>query len=298
MKVSNLVLLSGVGLLGSYIIDRLSQSAVAVPTIEGSVVIITGASSGIGRAYAVAFARRGARVVLAARRAELLEEVRQEIEPYAADVLVVPTDVTDADQLQALVNKTRGSFGRIDILVNNAGLPLGGPLHTNSPKAIRDTLNVNLTGAITLTSLCLPIMLAQRSGTIVNMASVAGGIGAPFYSVYGVTKHGLIAFSKTLRRELDGTGIGVVSVMPTWTATDMISPEAQNFMVDSSAQVDSPDFVAERTIEGLLRGEREIYFGGSKLRSGFWLERHLPALMDLYFRLTTTPENIALSRGE
>src|SRR4051794_8831628 len=130
MKVSNLVLLGGAGLLGSYIIDRLLQSAIPVPTIAGGVVLITGASSRIGRAYAVAFARRGARVVLAARREELLEDVRREIEPYAADVLVVPTDVTDADQLQALVNKTRDRFGRIDILVNNAGLPLGGPLHT------------------------------------------------------------------------------------------------------------------------------------------------------------------------
>ena len=140
-------------------------------------------------------------------------------------------------------------------------------------------------------------MLAQRSGRIVNVSSILGGNAIPFYSVYAVTKHGLIAFSKVLRRELDGTGIGVVTVVPSWTSTDMILPDAQKMMIESGTNVDSPDFVAERTIEGLLQGEREIYFGGPKLRAGFWFERHLPALMDIYYRLTTTPDHIAMSRG-
>jgi short-subunit dehydrogenase len=297
MRFRGWLLLGGLSMAGRYLIKQLSHATLPPFTIENSVVIITGASSGIGRAYATAFAKRGAKVVLAARREELLEEVRREIEPYAADVLVVPTDVTDNDQLQALVNATRDRFGRIDILVNNAGVPLGGPLHTIPQKVINNTINVNLTSAIMLTTLVLPKMLAQRSGRIVNISSILGGIAIPYYSVYAVTKHGLMAFAKTLRRELDGTGVGVVSVMPTWTATEMVSSEAQKTLLESGSGVDSPDFVAERTIEGLLHGETDIYFGGTQMRTAHFLERHFPALMDVYFRITTTPNRIASSRG-
>src|SRR5512142_1820049 len=201
---------------GYWLAQRLQPKPIPV-AIESSVVLITGASSGIGRAYAHAFAHRGAKIVLAARRAEKLEAVRMEIAPYAAEVLIIPTDVTDSAQLQSLVDTTLQRFGRIDILINNAGITSGGPLHTIPPALIRRTIDLNLSSAVCLTNLCLPSMLVQGKGWIVNVASGFGAVAVPYAVAYSASKYGLIAFSNALRRELDGTGVRVVSVLPYWT---------------------------------------------------------------------------------
>jgi short-subunit dehydrogenase len=297
MKSLRWLTLATLGLAGGYWLTQRTQAKLAPGDLKNKVVLITGASSGIGRALAVAFAQRGAKLVLAARRVEMLEAARNEIVPYAADVLIVPTDVTDESQLQSLVDTTLQRFGRIDVLVNNAGVPSGGQLHTIPLKAIRNTLNVNLDGAIMLTSLCLPSMLAQRSGHIINISSIIGLIAFPYYSVYGVTKHGLRDFSTFLRRELDGTGVKVMSVMPSWTATELVPDLMQQSMQNAGTPMDTAEYVAERVVDGLLQGQNDIYFGDLKMRIGFWLERHFPTLMSLYLKATMTPKDIQLSRG-
>jgi short-subunit dehydrogenase len=297
MKLSRWLLMGSAVSLAGWMLSRYSHSPISAVEVRDSVVLITGASSGIGRAFAIAFARRGAKVVLAARRVELLEAVREEILPFAADVLVVLTDVTDPLQLQALVEATLKQYNRIDVLINNAGVPSGGLLHTIPHKVIAQTVATNLTAAVTLTHMVLPTMLSQQSGWIINISSILGGIGFPFYSVYSTTKHGLVAFSNILRRELDGTGVGVISVMPSWTDTDMMAPDVQKSMNAAGITIDTASHVAERTIEGMFDGKTDIYFGGLKMRMGFWLERHFPAMMDWYFRATMTPQHIAMSRG-
>jgi short-subunit dehydrogenase len=262
--------------------------------LNQAVVIITGASSGIGRAYALAFARRGARVILAARRAELLEEVRAEIATYAADVLCVPTDVNDDAQLEHLVQTALERYGRIDILINNAGVVIQGMLQNHDPKRVREMVNTNLAAAINLTRLCLAPMLAQRSGVIMNVSSVGGAVPNASVPAYAATKAGLNAFSSALRRQLEGTGVRVVTVLPAYTDTDMLSPVIQDYVRDLGLTVDTPHYVAERTIDALLKGEQEIWFGGFTTRAFAWLERHLPFVSTLVQRSLITPEVIAL----
>lgn len=270
------------------------QSRLVLPK---SVVVITGASSGIGRAYANAFARRGAKVVLAARRAELLETVCAEIAPYAADVLAVPTDVTDDTQLQTLVDTTLNRFGQIDVLVNSAGIDASGPLHNIPPDRIRRMIDTNLSSVLCLIGLCLPSMLARGSGRIINVASVAGAIATPYYAPYSASKQGIVALSDALRRELYGTGIEVISVLPYWTYTEIITPEIASTLIESGYKIDSPEHVAQHTIEGLADGKREIYFGGLTTRAAIWLERHFPALMSVVWRAQVTPSFIETSRA-
>ncbi len=297
MKLSRWLTIGGTVIGGYWLLQRLQPQASPL-ILNGSVVLITGASSGIGRAFAHAFARCGANVVLAARRADMLETVRQEIAQYGVESLVVPTDVSDLRQLEALVAATLDRFGRIDVLVNNAGITASGPVHTVSIDRLRQAIDVNLAAAICLTNLVLPSMLARGAGRIVNISSGLGAVAMPFFSAYSATKHGLIAFSDALRRETEGTGVGVVSVLPTWTQSEMVPPAFAQALRQMGFPVDTAEMVAEGAVEGLLDGKPEFIFGGLKARLGIWLERHFPPLMTLYWRATLTPEFIALSRGE
>lgn len=293
MRFVRWLVLGGLGGFGAYWLRRYLRPEHSPLILNESAVLITGASSGLGRAFANSFARRGAKIALAGRRAELLDEVAQEIAPYAADVLVVPTDLTEPAQLLTLVEKTLAQFGWIDVLINNAGLWLSGPLHTAPVDRINDMITVNLTAAVALTRLCLPAMLSRRSGRIVNVASAAGAFAIPLTTAYTASKHGLLGFSKALHRELEGTGVTVIDVLPFWVRTDLFTPRIAEWLESGLVPVDNPHYVAERTIDGILKGERQIAFGGAPMRSAIWLDRHFPALMDLFWRATITPETIA-----
>jgi short-subunit dehydrogenase len=264
----------------------------SVVTLNGAVVVITGASSGIGRAYAEAFAKRGARLVLAARRSELLDEVRLAIEPYTADVITMLTDVTNVADLRRLFEQTMQHFGRIDVLINNAGYDVGGSLYSISLEDIRTMVRTNLEAPIALTQLMLPIMLAQRAGKIVNVSSIAGRIAQAGSTPYSSSKHGLMGFSDGLRRELFGTGVDVITVLPSWTRTDLVTPEIR----ERVGKIDEPAIIAERTIEGMLRGEHEIVFGDFLTRFGVFIERHCPALVDVYWRSELSPQYLETIR--
>lgn len=256
----------------------------SVMVLEGKVVIITGASSGIGRELALAFAQQGARIVLAARRPERLEAVRREIEPYADEVLIVPTDVADDSQLKKLIQTTLDQFGRIDVLVNNAGITHSGFLHDQDSARIREMVDVNLTAAMCLTQQVLPQMLIQRQGYIVNIGSIASRLPAPLFSSYSATKFGLAGFSDSLRRELKGTGIRVLLALPSWTRTDMLREEWATGFQYLQFPIENADEVANEIVEHLVQGEREIVFGGTWALIAISLERHLPRAMNLYWR--------------
>jgi len=277
------ILGGGVGAAGAWL-WRYLQPEHSPLVLEHAVVVITGASGGIGRAYAHTFAKQGCRIVLAARRADALEEVRTEIAPYAADVLVVPTDVRDDDALGRLVQTTLDAFGQIDILINNAGVTQHGMLHRESPQDIRALVDTNLASAMALTALALPSMLARGSGWIVNLASVAGHTDFPFYIVYAPVKRGLISFGDTLRRQLDGTGVHVLNVMPSYTTTAMVTPSVMAWVKSMDMAVDTPETIAEKTLDALLKNRKELLFGGLLLRGGLFLQRHFPRLADILGR--------------
>lgn len=293
MKRSHRLLWSGVIAGGLYWLARYFQPRHSPLVLDGEVVFITGASSGIGRALAFAFARRGARLVLVARTVEQLEAVRREVEPYTTAVLVIPTDLTDAQQMEHAVELALTTFGRIDVLVNNAGLVAAGRLQNQDPATLRRLIDVDLWAPVRLTQLVLPAMLAARHGTIVNVGSSFSRVSMPLFTPYVAAKAGLASFTDALRREVDGTGVHALLVLPGWAHTDLLPPKVEDYLERQGLRIEHPDEVAERTILGLLRGEPEIVMGGTVEKLGMLVERYAPGLLRLYWRLRLTPEWVA-----
>jgi NAD(P)-dependent dehydrogenase (short-subunit alcohol dehydrogenase family) len=210
--------------------------------LTGQVALITGASRGIGRATALRLAQAGATLALAARTEPDLLSVAETVRVAGTEVLVIPTDVTSDQQLEALVHTILGRFGHLDIIVNNAG---GGPPRTPVVKArITDwewTLRTNLWATMVLTKLVLPSMIERKSGTIINICSLAGLSGKAGEAAYAAAKFGIRGFSQSLFEEVREYGIKVSTICPGYVDTAMIPP---NRRVDRSRML-SPEDVAE-----------------------------------------------------
>ncbi|WP_068177017.1 SDR family oxidoreductase [Mycobacterium sp. UM_CSW] len=190
---------------------------------ENKVVLVTGASRGIGEAVALAFATQGARLVLAARSAERLGDVAEAVSALGSQALAVPTDVTSHDAVVALVDAAIQRFGRIDVLVNNAGIGRVGAVESaDFSDNVRDTLQASLFGLVDVTQQVLPTMHRQRSGAIVNMSSVMGRKAFARFGSYAVVMHAVSAVSDALRQELAGSNIRVSVIYPALTATDLL----------------------------------------------------------------------------
>ncbi len=180
------------------------------------IVIITGASTGIGRATAIAFARAGARVALAARSADALHQLADELGgPERA--IAIPTDVSDSVRCGRLIDRTVAHFGGLDILVNNAGMVVSGMFEHLQPEDMERQYAVNFFGAVHCARAALPHLKASR-GVILNISSVAGLIGTPTASAYSSSKAALNAWSRALWVELRPYGVGVVTVCPYFTS--------------------------------------------------------------------------------
>jgi short-subunit dehydrogenase len=188
--------------------------------VRGGVVVVTGASSGIGEASALRFARAGARVVLAARRLDRLDALAERIGSHGGEARAVRCDVTEAADVTNLVERTLGDLGRCDVLVNNAGIPGGGPFRDLTPERIERIVGVNLLGVMLVTKAFLPAMLERARGHVVNVSSIAGRFATPGSSVYGATKHGVVAFGESLHYELKPLGVLVTTVNPGFTRTE------------------------------------------------------------------------------
>ncbi|MBB5234971.1 SDR family NAD(P)-dependent oxidoreductase [Deinococcus budaensis] len=224
-----------------------ASSAAAAAQRGGRVVVLTGASSGIGRATAQELAARGERLVLAARRAEDLAALARTLDPSGSRVIAVPTDVTrDADR-RALIAAAEAHFGQVDVLVNNAGVTVERGWWWDDPDPLR-VLRVNLEAPVELTRLVLPQMRTRRSGHIVNIGSVAGR--AATNGMYSASKFGLRGFSLGLRRELRGTGVQVSLVSPGFVKSEMTA--------SARLPMPGPEVVA-RAVAGVLdRPRREV----------------------------------------
>ena len=188
--------------------------------LRGAVAVVTGASSGIGEATAVALAQRGARVVLAARRTDRLGSLADRIVRAGGRALAVPCDVTDPHDLRTLRGVVEEALGPVDILVNNAGIPGGGEFAELDDDQIRRVVEVNLLGVMYGTRVFLPSMLARGHGHVVNIASLAGRFATPGASVYTATKHGVVAFSESVNYEVEGRTVHVTAVNPGFVATE------------------------------------------------------------------------------
>ena len=189
----------------------------------GSVVVITGAGSGIGQATAEAFAKRGVRLVLAARSKPALEAVAETCRAFGSEVLVVPTDVTDAAAVKTLAERALEFAGRIDVWVSNVGVGAVGAFHETPIEAHEQVLRANLLGHFNDAHAVLPIFLRQDRGTFINMISVGGFASIPFAASYSASKFGLKGFSEALRGELvNHPNIHVCDIYPTFVDTPAI----------------------------------------------------------------------------
>jgi clavulanate-9-aldehyde reducatase len=192
--------------------------------LGGKAVAITGASSGIGEATALALAREGASVALGARRRDRIEALAQRIEEETgATAVALEVDVSDEAQARAFVAGAAERLGRLDVLINNAGLMLLGPVESGDPDDWRRMVDVNLLGLLYCTHEALPIMRAQGSGDIVNISSVAGRFARAGSAVYNLTKFGVNAFTEGLRQEVTEDGIRVIVIEPGFVATELQS---------------------------------------------------------------------------
>ncbi len=234
--------------------------------IEDSVIVITGASSGIGRATALEFAKRRASLFLAARRAEVLEELALECNRLGGRAIAFPTDVTDENQVQALAKGAIATFGRLDVWVNNAAVTMFARFEEAPSEAYRRVIETNLFGYIHGARAALPLFREQGSGVLINVASVAGVAAQPYTSAYCVSKFGIRGLSSSLRMELKLDGVNDIQVCTVLPATidTPIFQHGANFSGRKAKAMD-PVYAAEDVAEAIVdltqRPQREIIVG-------------------------------------
>jgi NADP-dependent 3-hydroxy acid dehydrogenase YdfG len=222
-----------------------------VGQLDGKVAAITGASSGIGQATALAIVAEGGSVTLAARRGERIADLAERIVAAGGNAVAIETDITDEAQANAFVEGTHRELGRLDILVNNAGVMLLGPVAGAPTEQWRQMIDVNLLGLLYCTHAALPIMGSAGSGDIVNVASVAGRIAAMGSGVYNMTKWGVVGFSEALRQECALAGVRVTAIEPGWVDTELqghnehpLVVERMNEMIKAIDKILEPEDVA------------------------------------------------------
>jgi short-subunit dehydrogenase len=245
----------------------------AAPALTGEVAIVTGASSGIGAATARELGRRGATVVLAARRVGLLDAQVRSILQAGGEATAIPADLADPGDVTMLAKRTLAAFGRVDVLVNNAGAFWSRPLASSPPDQITGLVQVNLLGAMLLTRAVLPGMLERRHGAVISVCSLSGRVAME--PVYSATKYGLRGFSLALRRQLAGTGVSVSLVSPGNINTEMTR--------HVTARMPEPSLVAT-AIADLVRHPRREVIVPARHYAIAWLEQLLPTLADLLHR--------------
>ena len=237
--------------------------------IDGSVILITGASSGIGAATARAASRAGAKLVLAARREDRITRLADEL----GDAVAVRCDVTDAAQVVALVTSALDAFGRIDVVVNNAGQGLQAGIEQLSLDDFRAVLELNLVAPLAVMQAVLPTMRAQGSGTIVNVSSGTTFADVPGTGGYVASKIALERLSAVARNELEGTGVTVSTMIPFATDTEFLSSikagRSDAEAMTAGAVFDTPEQVADAILELIASGDARAdlvpaAYGGSR----------------------------------
>jgi short-subunit dehydrogenase len=258
--------------------------------IAGKVIVVTGASSGIGRATALALAQQKARLVLAARREPLLEELLQEIKNGGGQAEKLALDLRDPGNVREMIETAHRLFGRIDVLINNAGSGYFGTVERTPPDIVREIFRLNFEAPLLASQLVIPIMRGQGSGHIINISSIGGRRGLPLSGVYCASKFALHGLNETLRLELKDSGIDVSIVHPASTRSEFHERVHRG---DVSAEfktmgsVQTAEAVAQSIVRCIRRPRPEV-FPNRLGRMVVWANTFAPSIVDKimipYFR--------------
>lgn len=229
--------------------------------LDNKVVVLTGATGGIGQEIARQLAARGSRIALTGRNREKLEALQKELEQKGAKIIATEADLTKAEDRSKLVEQTEQNFGEIDILINNAGSQHMALFQTMEPEAIVSLFQTNLLAPILLVRELLPAMIDRGQGQLVNIGSTFGSIGFAGYTTYSASKFALRGFSEALRRELTGTGVGVTYIAPRGTKTALNSDALYKVSKKLGFHFDKPEDVASQIVRAIELERKELFVG-------------------------------------
>ena len=242
---------------------------------KNKVVLITGASSGIGKQTAIEFAKLGSNIILVARTKNKLEQVENQLKQFNVITLVCPCDVSKKEQVENMSKIVLKKFNSVDILINNAGFAIYGSVFDLSIDEIESQMETNYFGMIYCTKLFLPLMIKQKSGHIVNVASVAASFGLPGISSYCASKFAMLGFSEGLKHELSGTGVGITVVSPIMVKTEFFDHPSFEKMPKYSPTSLNPKTVAKAIVKAANSSRLEI-ITPSVVRVAVWLKHTFP----------------------
>jgi short-subunit dehydrogenase len=251
-------------------------------SLSDKVILITGASSGIGHATAIALARERVKLVLVARRENLLMALAEQVRSAGSAAMVLPLDLRQPDQVKKMIHSTLDHFGRIDVLVNNAAFGYYGTVENTPHEVVREIFDLNFEAPLVALQLVIPVMRAQGGGHIINMSSVAGKRGLPLTGIYCATKFALHGISEALRVEMKGSGIEVSIICPAATHTEFganIRRGDVNQNFKSMGHIQSAEEVARSVVQCMKEPKAEVYpYRTSKLL--VWVNAIAPSLVD------------------
>lgn len=258
------------------------------------VVWITGASSGIGEALAYEFNKKGANVILSARRVKELERVKENCENAEETVRILPLDLAEQETFPQKVQEAKDFFGTVDMLINNGGVSQRAYAVNSTMESIRHIMEVNFFGSVALTKELLPTMIEQKSGYIVVISSVMGKIGTRYRSAYAASKHALHGWFDCLRQEVYDDNIDVSLVCPGYIKTN-VSKNAltadgskYNKMEDGQKKAMPPEEFAKKLLPNLAQKKPEIYIGGTEILSIYVRRLSLRLLNKILRRVKVT----------
>jgi len=246
---------------------------------KNKVVLITGASSGIGKETAIEFAKLGANIVLVARRKDKLEQVANELKEFHVSTLVCQCDVSKKDQVKEMSKTVLEKFDSVDILVNNAGFAIYGSVSDLSIDEIESQMETNYFGMIYCIKNFLPSMLKKKSGHIVNVASVAASFGLPGIASYCASKFAMLGFSEGLKHELKDTGVGITVVSPIMVRTDFFDHHSFEKMPKSVSGNSLTSLSSKTVAKAILRAAnspRLEIIVPSVVRGAVWMKNTFP----------------------